>query len=628
MHIKSPLVSIVVPAYNVEEYLGRCLASVASQVENNIEIVVVDDGSTDDTLLVAKDFASKDNRFVLVTQENRGLGGARNRGIVEAKGDFVLFVDSDDYIESSMVRDLLAEAKKTGSDIVRSYYIREEEDGTVFFKQRFNPIKTGPREEFRILLDATATNIACCRLYKRELLINHDIFFPEKIYHEDLWFTYKAYWHARQCSTVDAHHYHWVIRDDSISRSCKKKHIDDIYKGLDDVRNFLKEKNILGCYYEEYCQRVYHFTCRRVFSFTYNFLAKSLGCRGGRSHTNPLLFLYAILLYFSWFIKELFTGGNAKILCSFNLSRVGEILMSFVKKCVLKIVDIILPKDTARREFIKRCVYGRPEYADNTGQGGGKGGVAKHVVEKWLPVREGITDVEKKRIHSLKGRFEGQRCFIVGNGPSLNKCDLTKLKNEYTFGVNGIFYKTEEMGFKPTFYVVEDKHVIDDNLEKINAFDCEYKFFPSLYKEKIIPADNTYFYCADLGFYRGNKPEFSYDASDCVYAGQSVTYMNMQLAHYLGFYEVYLIGVDFSYSVPKSTEIRGKTYVSNEDDPNHFHPDYFGKGKKWHDPQLDRVALNYQKAHDSFTATGRSIKNATAGGNLEIFPRVDYDSLF
>jgi hypothetical protein len=104
--------------------------------------------------------------------------------------------------------------------------------------------------------------------------------------------------------------------------------------------------------------------------------------------------------------------------------------------------------------------------------------------------------------------------------------------------------------------------------------------------------------------------------------------MNLQLAFYMGFSEVYLIGMDFSYAVPQSTTIEGANYTSNEDDPNHFHPEYFGKGKKWHDPMLDRVAMNYEKAKEAFGADGRTIYNATVGGKLEIFPRTEYASLF
>lgn len=233
---------------------------------------------------------------------------------------------------------------------------------------------------------------------------------------------------------------------------------------------------------------------------------------------------------------------------------------------------------------------------------------------------------------ALKDKYHGKRCFIIGNGPSLNHHDLSLLHNEYTFGVNGIFYKTDEMGFKPTFYVVEDSHVINDNLSKINHYECSYKFFPFAEHEKIIKADSTLFFNYECGFYNQNspffsKPRFSFDCSEYIYAGQTVTYTNLQIAYFLGFSEVYLIGMDFSYAIPPSTHIQGNTYISNEDDVNHFHPSYFGQGKKWHDPKLDKVALNFELARKIYEESGRKIYNASIGGKLEIFERKDWLSM-
>ena len=239
----------------------------------------------------------------------------------------------------------------------------------------------------------------------------------------------------------------------------------------------------------------------------------------------------------------------------------------------------------------------------------------------------------KKLLTNLKNKYSGERCFILGNGPSLNKSDLTLLQDEYSFAVNGIFYKTRECAYRPTFYMVEDNHVVDDNLKEINSYKCEYKFFPAQYKDRIIVDENTIFIPADFGFYRKGHPfycvpRFSTDVAEVIYAGQSVTIMNLQMAFYLGFSEVYLIGMDFSYVIPKSTKIEGENYTSREDDPNHFHRDYFGKGKKWHDPKLDRVLMNYQKCKDTFEIHGRKIFNATVGGKLELFERINYESLF
>jgi hypothetical protein len=238
-----------------------------------------------------------------------------------------------------------------------------------------------------------------------------------------------------------------------------------------------------------------------------------------------------------------------------------------------------------------------------------------------------------KRLKKFHNIHQGKRCFIIGNGPSLNKTDLSLLADEYTIGVNGIFYKYDEIQFSPTYYVVEDDHVIADNLRKIGEIDYAVKFFPDDYADLIDSADDTFFMPADFGFYIKSHPyyetpRFSKDITEAVYTGQTVTYINLQLAYYMGFSEVYLIGVDFSYTIPDSAKIDGLTIVSQDDDPNHFHPDYFGKGKKWHDPKLYNCLKSYRFAKKVFEEDGRKIYNATIGGNLEVFERVDYYSLF
>jgi len=241
----------------------------------------------------------------------------------------------------------------------------------------------------------------------------------------------------------------------------------------------------------------------------------------------------------------------------------------------------------------------------------------------------------KSDISMFKDAYKDQRCFIIGNGPSLNKCDLNLLKDEYTFGVNGIFYKTDENGFVPTFYIVEDRHVIDDNRDKINNYieKVHYGFFPSIYRYKIKNKNNCFFLNANLDFYNEKsthyeQPRFSTDCNQQIYCGQSVTYLNLQLAFYMGFSKVYLIGMDFSYTLPQSTIVDGVNYTSTDDDVNHFHPDYFGKGKKWHDPKLNNVFKSYEYAQEYYNKYNKKIYNATIGGKLELFERVDYNSLF
>ena len=266
--------------------------------------------------------------------------------------------------------------------------------------------------------------------------------------------------------------------------------------------------------------------------------------------------------------------------------------------------------------------------------------IIKKIIKKFMPLwfteEPGIIyGHDKKALQLLKDKWKGEKCIIIGNGPSLNKIDFDLLKDKYTFGVNGIFYKSDELkDFKPYFYTVEDTAVMKDNLQRINDYDLsQYKFFPSIYKKMVKNRKNTMFLNMNRGFYDKRNtffefPRFSPDISERIYCGQSVTIMNLQLAFYFGFSEVYLIGMDFSYEVQKSAIIDEHRIISQEDDINHFHPDYFGKGKVWHDPKLECVMKSYNLCKTIYEMHGRKIYNSTVGGKLELFERKPLEDVF
>ncbi|MFT5694775.1 MAG: hypothetical protein ACI9QQ_000750 [Myxococcota bacterium] len=233
-------------------------------------------------------------------------------------------------------------------------------------------------------------------------------------------------------------------------------------------------------------------------------------------------------------------------------------------------------------------------------------------------------------LEEFRDLHKGQRCFILGGGPSLKSIDPAPLAGEHTFGVNGLFLIYDWLGFEPTYYAVEDFLVYEDRFQDIKDFVRDSTcFFPLQFE---CPGFNR----PSNRYYRGiyefdedaNWPEFSEDPTRMLWIGGTVTYICMQLAHYMGFEEVVLLGMDHSYSKPHDLIVRGNDWTSQSEDPNHFHPDYFGEGYRWHDPRTDRMEKAYAKARAVFERDGRRIVNATVGGKLESFERVDYDSLF
>jgi hypothetical protein len=235
----------------------------------------------------------------------------------------------------------------------------------------------------------------------------------------------------------------------------------------------------------------------------------------------------------------------------------------------------------------------------------------------------------ERNIIKYKYSAKGKRVFIIGNGPSLNKLDLTKLKGEVTIGVNSIFLAEEKMGFVPTHYVVEDNFVAEDRAEQISAYKGSQKWFGNYLRYCLHDDPDVNWMNVRMKYDNyPNFPYFSHNFARQAWTGGSVTYVCMQLAYYLGASEVILIGFDHNYIVPESAEVEGMAITSTEDDPNHFDPSYFGKGYRWHDPVVDRMEEGYKKAARMFKNEGKRMVNATAGGKLECLPRIDFETLF
>jgi len=237
----------------------------------------------------------------------------------------------------------------------------------------------------------------------------------------------------------------------------------------------------------------------------------------------------------------------------------------------------------------------------------------------------------EKQIAALKDIHRGKRCFIIGNGPSLNELDLSKLKDEYTFGVNSIYLNVDQMGFSPTYYVIEDYLIAEDKADAINKYSgSEIKFFGS-YLEYVLKKDSKSLVVNVHVNYEADNyvPLFSTNAVRRLGVGGSVTFMCLQIAYYMGFKDVYMIGFDHNYKEPSESDIVKDGYVvSNTEDNNHFSKAYVGKGTRWHLPQLERMEVGFAAADKAFRADDRKVLNATKGGRLEVFERCNYDDIF
>lgn len=224
-------VSVIVPVYNVEQYLERCVDSILAQTYADIELVLVDDGSTDQSPSICDEYARIDERVVVVHQNNGGLSAARNTGLRKACGKYILFVDSDDYILPDACRSLMKIAEESGSDIVTGE-ARKFECGASTHMSNYDlgsGCCSGP-EYLKLQLEHGVYRAsACINLYRREFLLNHCLFFYPGIFHEDEEWTPRVFIKARSVRSAGIVFYHYMIRPNSITRMDSKiKHGEDL----------------------------------------------------------------------------------------------------------------------------------------------------------------------------------------------------------------------------------------------------------------------------------------------------------------------------------------------------------------------------------------------------------------
>ena len=241
-------ISIIIPIYNVEKYLPTCVESILQQTYKNLEVILVDDGSPDRCPVICDELAQKDDRIRVIHQKNKGLSGARNTGIDNAQGDYLIFVDSDDTVEQTLVEELYTYAEKWNCAIVacgRNYIF---EDGQIVCKIAHDESKVYGFEEamqemnsFR-LFDMSAW----AKIYRKELF--EDIRFPEGKLSEDYYIMYKLFDKAQTIGYVAKPLYNYLQRQSSISRNKKINHdfADAAKKQMEFLDDKYPQMSVLG----------------------------------------------------------------------------------------------------------------------------------------------------------------------------------------------------------------------------------------------------------------------------------------------------------------------------------------------------------------------------------------------
>jgi len=245
------ILSIVIPVYNVEEYIEKCILSCSNQdiSKSDYEIILVNDGSPDNSLEICERLEKETKNITIISQENRGLSGARNTGLRHSKGEYVWFVDSDDWIENNCLKSIVKEINRYTSDIFWLGHDVVANDKVIdaFIPDALEEPISG--EDF--FVNHLKNQFYIWKfVYKRAFLLENDLTFYEGILYEDLEFTPRALHVSKTCYTLPSVYYHYLMRDGSIINNVKPKNIEDRFFICKRLLDKIENTKISKKYYE------------------------------------------------------------------------------------------------------------------------------------------------------------------------------------------------------------------------------------------------------------------------------------------------------------------------------------------------------------------------------------------
>lgn len=244
-------ISVIVPIYNAEDYLGACLDSILCQTYRDFELLLIDDGSPDGCGKICDEYSKDDERIRVFHQSNQGVSSARNLGLSKSTGEFVLFVDSDDTIHSDLLSDVVKAVKKHGVDIVIFHYQAIDTHGKILYSAHIDLLPEVPftmETNPKLLM----TPASLCNKFIRKSLFN-DFVFPPDSWYEDLWMTPRIYLRAENIVYIGKKPlYNYLLRPGSIMHSANlEKLYSDRTKVLRDLLTYFKTNNLFEKYKEE-----------------------------------------------------------------------------------------------------------------------------------------------------------------------------------------------------------------------------------------------------------------------------------------------------------------------------------------------------------------------------------------
>jgi hypothetical protein len=612
-------VSVVTPTLNQAVFLESTLGSVLAQTYPNVEHIVVDGGSTDGTLDLLRR-AGEARPLHYVSEPDAGMYDAINKGLALASGDVLAYLNSDDaYLPWAIETVMRVFDKRPEVDLVYGDGVKVEHSDGAQRIRLFPPFDAESLANYESLMQPAV--FWRRRLYERLRGFDSGLHFVADL---DFWLRAAASGativHVNEVLAVERLHGARLssARKDVMAaedRAMRARHGADAGSG---GRDRAKERDI--DWQRKLLRRFVLTSILRRLPLRLpgpwpRFLHDGrtrvrwrLVLQGAEPHQHGLLTNAVVSRVAAAALKTTLADlapGPAK--------RKPPAKKQTKKKQERRFKPV---RKLARRSL--RPVRGLLRRVR---------GLPPRVRGRWFELSLGLSyrfSAEGRRSRAALARLRDtaprRRCVIIGNGPSLNRMDLSVLRDEATFGLNRGYLLFPRIGGPTTYLVSANRYVLEQSIDEMLAAPGP-KFFNWRHR-RFVPAGRD-----DVIFlHTHHNPGFSHDLPGRgLWEGATVTYVALQLAFHVGYRDVVLIGVDHSFSTPGPAH---QLVTSQGADPNHFDPSYFGAGYRWQLPDLEMSERAYAMARTAFEAAGGSIVDATVDGKLTVFPKLDFTTLF
>jgi glycosyltransferase involved in cell wall biosynthesis len=557
---KTPTVSVIIPCYNTAQYLGQAIESVLSQTFSDFELIVVDDGSTDNTKGVTQSFTDPRIHYIQHPQ-NRGLSAARNTGIRHSRGKYICFLDADDYFLPHKLEDQVNFLESQPDyGLIGGGYLRVDKNGTVVKESQ---PRSGP-------------------ILPEELLVVNQFIVPSTLISRE-WIETAGYFdeNLNGAEEWDFHCRLAMVGCPMYKNGnavCTYRFVDDSLSADLQIQTDSRFKVIEKVFHKE-----------KVFSKLFDLKTRS--------------FAYTHLKASSqYYTTKQFERANYHLIQALKLN---PYLSKNEYKYVISVLLFYMDHT---------CIDSPIEYFNTIFNQ-----LPKELKDfKSLQKKATCRAFSHRLLNSYKDKHRGQRCVIIANGGSLKEMDLSFLKSEITIGLDQIDIRINHEDFSPDYYVCLNPLLIDRRPDKIlqmpstKFLDIEFLNFVE------DPADFI-----SLG--KKDRLIFTRDAREALGNCPTSVFAALQLAYFMGFDEVILIGNDH--------HLVGDTIIGQQEEPSTdtnvlFAVDRFGEDPRNSLTDLQKVTVAYQMARRNFEADGRRILDATVGSKLAIFPKADYRQIF